>query len=190
VKDELKSVASVEDKGSNAVVAVRVNDQINPDALVQKIETTKVIFFNRGTGRREFIDLPMDTITLSTRSSGGRGATVGGGIQKVGETHFVIDRGEVDKALANINEILTQARCVPNFENGKPSGYRCFQIVPGSIYDKLGLQDNDVICGLNGQAVNDPGRAFEIFNNLRTLNQIEICINRNGQTLNYVHDIQ
>lgn len=185
VTDELKSVASVEDRGSNSVVAVRVNDLINPEALVQKIEQTKLIFFNKGTGRREFIDLPQDVMSLSTRSAKG----AGGAIQQVSETHFLIPKAEVDKALTNINEILTQARCVPNFENGRPAGYRCFQIVPGSIYEKLGLKENDVICGLNGQPVNDPGRAFEVFNQLRSLNQIEICINRNGQVLNYVHDI-
>jgi general secretion pathway protein C len=185
VHDELKSVASVEDRGSNQVNAVRVNEYITPDTLVQKIETNKVIFFNRSSGRREFIDLPNDFSALTTRKN----ATVGAGIQKSSDNHYTIDRGEVDKALANINQILTEARCVPNIENGRPNGYRCFQIVPGSIYDKLGMKDNDVICGLNGEPVNDPGKAFEVFSQLKSLNSIDICINRNGQVMNMNYDI-
>jgi general secretion pathway protein C len=184
LKDELKSVASVEDRGANQVSAVRVNDYITPEALVQKIETSKVIFFNRTSGRREFIDLPQENSPALTRRT-----SAGPGIQKTNDSHFNIDRTEVDKTLTNINQVLTEARCVPNIEGGRPAGYRCFQIVPGSIYDKLGLKNDDVICGINGEAINDPGKAFEVFSALKNMNSIELCINRGGQISNVTYDI-
>lgn len=191
VSDELKSVASIEDKSRNQVVAVRVNDSIKPEVIVQKIESDKVIFINHQSGRREYVDLPKDVYSLSVKKGGSSSApSAGSGIQATSETHFVIDRTEVDKSLANLNEILTQARCVPNFENGRPSGYRCFQIVPGSIYDKLGMKDNDVICGINGEPVADPTRAFEMLGKLKTTNNLELCLNRNGRVMNMNYDIR
>jgi general secretion pathway protein C len=96
----------------------------------------------------------------------------------------------VDKALSDINNILTQARAVPNFENGVASGYKLFQIVPGSIYDKLGLQNGDVITGLNGEPINDPGKAFEMMSQLKTSNHLELQVRKEGKPAStYTYDI-
>jgi general secretion pathway protein C len=190
VRDELKSVASVEDKGANQVVAVRVNDLINTEAMVQKIEASRLIFFNKRTSRREYIELPQEQILASIRKKSG--ATAGNGIIKESDNRFTIERQAVDKALQNLPEVLTQARCVPNLENGKPDGYRCFQIVPGSIYEQLGLKENDVICGLNGEPLTDPSKAFAIFEQLKnkSMSSLDICIKRNGRITNSSYDFR
>jgi general secretion pathway protein C len=114
-----------------------------------------------------------------------------GGITDLGDNHKVIDRREVDRVMGNFNQVLTQARCVPNLEGGRPAGYRCFQIEPGSIYDKLGLKDNDVICGINGQPVNDPAAAFNMLNTLKSSStrNVELCVNRGGRVMNMQIDI-
>jgi general secretion pathway protein C len=91
--------------------------------------------------------------------------------------------------LADLNNVLTQARCVPNFENGLPSGYKCFQIVPGSIYDKLGLQNGDTIVGINGQNINDPGKAFEQLSTLKEAKHISLSIKRDGRPVQLEYDI-
>ncbi len=185
VSDPRKSVASVDDKGANQVWAVRAGESMGPNIQVLAIEVDKMIFLNRNERRKEFVELPKDLIVL--RASSAKPA-VGAGIQRDGN-RFQIDRSEVDKVMADFNNVLTQARCVPNFEGGRPSGYRCFQIEPGSIYDKLGMKDNDVICGINGQAVNDPATAFNMLNTIKTARNIELCVNRGGQVMNMQYDI-
>jgi general secretion pathway protein C len=186
--DDLKSVASVEDKGSNQVLAVRVNEPITRGTLVQKIESDRVIFTNESSGRREYIELPKDVITATRRAAPARPSA--GGIVDAGNGRFSIDRKEVDRTLENMSQVLTEARCVPNIEGGRPAGFRCFQIVPGSIYDKLGLKDNDVICGINGEPVNDISKAVNFLTELRNgARQIQICVSRNGKQMNLVYDI-
>jgi general secretion pathway protein C len=174
IHDEKKSVASIEDKGVNQVIAVREGEPISRDALVEKITEDRVVFLNQATSRREFIELPQDQILATRKAAPTKPA---GGIQKASETHYVIDRKEVDKAMENLNTILTDARCVPEFEGGRPAGYRCFQITPGSIYEKLGLKENDVICGLDGENINDPSKAFAKLGALRdpSTRSIQIC---------------
>jgi general secretion pathway protein C len=188
VSDSRKSVASVDDKGSNKVWAVRPGESLGTNIQVLTVEADRMVFLNRSERRREFVELPRDQITATRRSAPARPAAGGGGINRDGN-RFHIDRTEVDKVMENFNEVLTQARCVPNFEGGRPSGYRCFQIEPGSIYDKLGMKDNDVICGINGQAVNDPATAFNMLNTIKTARNIELCINRGGQVMNMQYEI-
>lgn len=191
LQDDKLSVATVEDKTASQVFPLRPEDEIPGKMKVVKVEPYRVIFVNTASGRREYLELPQDLavsnpqITLSPR--GGVGA---GGIERLSPTQFNVSRQEVDKALGNLNQVLTQARCVPNFENGMPSGYKCFQIVPGSIYDKLGMQDGDVICGLNGQNIDNPGKAFEMFNELKNSNHLELCLKRDGKVQNYAYDIR
>jgi general secretion pathway protein C len=185
LSDEGKSVASVDDKGTNLVWAVRAGDMIGNDVEVEKIEETRMIFLNKRDRRREFVELPQDLI-LAKRAAPSRPSA---GIQHFGEDRVLIDRKEVDKVMENFNEVLTQARCVPNFEGGRAAGYRCFQIEPGSIYDKLGMKDNDVICGINGEPVNDPAKAFSLLQQLKTARNIELCINRDGKISNKTYEI-
>lgn len=128
-------------------------------------------------------------IAPKAATPGKPGGAVGAGIEKVNSTTFNVARTEVDKALADLNQVLTQARAIPNIENGQASGYKLFQIVPGSIYDKLGLQNGDVIKGLNGQPVNDPGKAFEMLNELKTSSFLELSVMREGKTSNFSYNI-
>lgn len=184
--DKTKSVASIEDKGSNQVYAVRVGEPLGANAVVQVIEYGKVIFLNNLSQRREYVELPRDQILARVAAP----SKPSGGIEKQGD-HYTIDRKIVDDAISpeKMPETLTQARCVPHQENGRPGGYQCFQIVPGSIYDKLGLKDNDVITQINGQALDDPSKIFNFLNSLKGAKNIQISGSRNGRAFNYEYDI-
>jgi len=190
LEDELRSIATIEDKAATAVYPVRVEDEIPDKLKVLKIDPMRVTFLNKASGRREFLELP-DENPGNPRISVGRNSDSGGapGIEKLAPTQYNVSRSEVDKTLADFNNILTQARAVPNIENGVPSGYKLFQIVPGSIYDKLGLQNGDVVSGLNGNPINDPAKAFEMLSELKTSNHMELQVKKDGKSLTYTYDI-
>lgn len=191
LRDELRSIATIEDKSASMVYPVRIDDEIPAKAKIIKIEPHKVTFLNTASGRREFVDLPEDLAVSNPRITlGGPRGAGGPGIEAVSGTQFNISRSEVDRALADLNNILTQARAVPNFENGLPSGYKLFQIVPGSIYDKLGLKNGDVIAGLDGQPINDPGKAFEMLSRLKETPHLEIQVKRDGRPVTFAYDIR
>jgi general secretion pathway protein C len=196
LSNELKSVASLEDRNEKQVYPVRVDDEIPGKLKVESIEAYKVVFVNLMNNRREYVEMPEDlqgtplsveggTPKKSTKSTG-----AGSGIEQVSGNQFNIPRAEVDKAFQDMNSILTQARAIPHTENGQSAGYKLIQIVPGSIYEKLGLQNEDVICGLNGEPVNDPGKAFELMNQLKTASRMELCIKRGGKTNNFTYDFR
>jgi general secretion pathway protein C len=194
LRDELRSIATIEDRSAQQVYPVRIEDEIPGKAKILSIESRKVVFLNPSSGRREFVDLPETNVGVgakisiqgNTRPSGPKGA----GIEKVSPTQFNVARGEIDRALADLNQVLTQARAVPHFENGVPAGYKLFQIVPGSIYEKLGLQNGDLLCGINGSAMTDPGKAFEMLSELKTSSHLELCVKRDGRQSNFAYEIR
>ncbi len=109
------------------------------------------------------------------------------GVKKLGEGKFVLDQREVASSTENINQLLTQARALPYTEQGKVVGFRISEIVPGSLYEKIGLQNADVISKINSQDVDDPAKFFQMYQNLKEERNISIDMIRGGQrqTLNY-----
>jgi general secretion pathway protein C len=186
LKDERRSIAAIEDKSASIVYPVRVDEEIPGKARIVKVEPTRVIFVNTAANRREYIDLPEDVILHASTTT----ISSAPGIEQVAPNQFNIDRKEIDKALGDLNNILTQARAVPNFENGVAAGYKLFQIVPHSIYDQLGLKNGDVISGIDGQPVSDPGKAFELLNSLKTRSNLELQVTRNGKMQTNSYEIQ
>lgn len=112
------------------------------------------------------------------------------GVRKVGEGKFMVDEREVASSTENLNQLLTQARAIPFQEQGKTVGFRISEIIPGSLYEKIGLVNGDIIQRVNSQDVDDPGKFFQLYQGLKDEKRITVDLLRNGQrqTLNY--DIQ
>jgi general secretion pathway protein C len=133
-----------------------------------------------GTVEVQVVD---DTKIVNMASRGPAGA----GVRKVSDGRYVVDQREVASSTDNLNTILTQARALPYQEQGKTTGFRISEIVAGSIYEKIGLQNGDVVQRVNSQDVDDPGKFFQVYQGLKEEKHISIDLLRNGQrqTLNY-----
>jgi general secretion pathway protein C len=130
------------------------------------------------------LQLADDAKIVSVPRAGGGG---GEGVQKVSDSTYVVDQKEMLASTENMSKILTQARALPYIEKGKTVGFRISEITPGSIYEKIGLKNGDVIQKVNSQDVDDPAKFFQLYQGLRTERNISIDLMRGGahQTLNY-----
>jgi len=117
-------------------------------------------------------------------------AVPGNGVRKIGEGKFMVDQREVASSTENLSQVLTQARALPYIEAGKTVGFRISEIVPGSIYDKIGLQNGDVVQRVNSQDVNEPGKFFQLYQGLKDEKSISIDLLRNGQRQSLNYDIR
>ncbi len=189
LKNELKSIATIEDKSASLVYPVRVEDEIPSKIRVLKIEPSRVTFLNIASGRREFVEIPEDAaagrVTLSRSGAGKQTA----GVERTGN-NFNVPRLDLDRAFTDLNSVLTQARAVPHYENGVPAGYKLFQVIPDGFFAKLGLKDQDIICGIDGQPVNDPAKALELLGSLKTANHVDLCVKRDGRQQQFSYDIR
>ena len=121
------------------------------------------------------------------KPSGSSSSGDSGGVNKVSDTEYNIEKGEIDRVLGNLSAVATKARIVPSFKNGKPNGFKLFSIKPGSIYSKIGLKNGDVIQKVNGYEMNSPDKALEIYQNPNDAQNVTVDVQRRGRsmTMNY-----
>ena len=96
-------------------------------------------------------------------------------------TGIRLDPRDVEGALSDMNAVMAQARVTPNIEGGKTTGYKIFNIAPGSIYTKLGIQNNDVVERVNGVDINNPDTLYTLFQQIKSERKIALDFNRNGR---------
>lgn len=183
-----RSLAAVQDKTENKLYPVRMGDQINDNVQILSVEARKVVFLNSQTRRKEYIDIPEDPaikISASTRAS-----APSAGVAQVDENKFTISRKEIDTQMANFNVLITQARAVPEMRGGQMVGFRLMQIVPNSFYSKVGLKENDIITAINGEKITDAAKALTLMQELKTMNSLDMGIERQGKAVGLNYDIR
>ncbi len=151
-------------------------------------------------GRRVALELPRNNLAANTpsRSLPWRhpilpghprpgAASFNPRIVNMGGNRYAIPRSTVAQSLNNLSSLFTQIRAIPNVQDGTTNGFALSEIVPGSVFDDMGLRDGDVLTAINGQPVNDPARAIQLLNGLRNQTSIEVQVLRNGSpmTLSY-----
>lgn len=115
----------------------------------------------------------------------------GEGIQPLSDTEYLIDKKEFEAQFNNLNELMTQARMVPNFTPDREvDGFRIFQIRPGSIFQKLGLRNGDVIERVNGIKLDDPAKGLELFTALKNLSHFTIDLKRNNANMTITYTVK
>ena len=102
-------------------------------------------------------------------------------VKKLSANRFLVNREDVSSSVGNINQFMTQARIKPNFVAGRPSGFSVSEIQGGSLMEKLGLQNNDVVRKVNGQAIDKPEDVFQAYSQLQRDANIELEIERGGK---------
>src|SRR5581483_4575435 len=66
-------------------------------------------------------------------------------VRKIGEDRYLVAQAEVEHSMDNLSDLFTQLRAVPNQENGQTNGFKVFAIKRGSIFQKIGIENNDVV---------------------------------------------
>ena len=191
------SVASIQDIVTLKTATYMIGDLIQ-GAEVKEIERERVIVINNN--RREFIDgTPGDGQTpvvaapiVAKPIDNGPPPSValGSGVKQISDNDYEIPRAEIDKTLANLNDVAMQARIVPAFKDGVAQGFKLFSIRPDSIYSKIGIQNGDVIKRINGFDLNSPEKALEIYSKLKESSRIDIEVERNGAAVRKTYNVK
>jgi len=174
---------------NNQDAAVYIVGDVIEGATILEIERLRVILLNQG--RKEYISIdgtkagePPKLASAAPAPPPPRGdapPAASAEVRQVDDNTYEISREDVERQLSNLSALATQARVVPSFKDGKANGFKIFSIRPGSLYQKLGLQNGDVIRKINGYAIDSPEKALEIYAKLRESTRIEVELERRGQ---------
>lgn len=194
-KNSRYSVALIKERGTNRMAYYAIGDPIQ-SAYLRQIDRFRVVLENNG--RLESLELKAaeskiaSSARLITPSSPGRaGSGDGVAFEELGPGRFAVPQSFIDETMANFSQVLTQARMVPNLTpENRTDGFRVFQIKPGSLFEKMGMKDQDVIKRVNGQDLDSFEKATGLFGALRNEKTISIDIVRNGARINYTYEIR
>lgn len=161
--------AIIEDQKRTLQDVFSYGDVVFGDGTIEQI-TTDEVKLKRSNGEIE--TLVMDDSPISSSSGGSSGAQV---------EQIAVDKAELDESLANLPLLLTQARAVPYFKDGKPVGLRLFAIKSASMFEKIGLKNGDILKNINGSSMTDITQAVKLFEQLRNERSISVLVERNRE---------
>lgn len=180
--DDRISRAAIEDEKTKKHMVVAVGDPLEGYARVRvdAIERTRVILDNDGRPEELalFEDQPRPARPARSAARTPRRAPP--------RAERVNDRL---KALAGddgqgLSRLLSQARIVPHYIDGEMMGMRIDAIQSGSLFERAGLENGDVIVEVNGIVIDRPESASAIFDELASAEAIEIAALRGDAPIN------
>ncbi len=187
-----KSIASVNLKNRNMIVAVKKDDDMEGLGRVISVDRTRLVFRNLNNNRLEYIEMNLEE-NLNFGMSAPPTAPVrsGGGVRAESETDFRVSRSTINSKLSNFSEVLQEARAEPVVgPDGSVEGFRLMDIKPDSIFVQLGLRRGDIIKSVDGTMIDSPAKAMQMYNSLKNAPQVTLDIERGGRTLNLNYTIE
>ncbi len=182
----------------NKVDSVSVGQKIEPGALLLEIQRRRIII--ERNGQKEYVELIDPVIRRSSRTASRSATTTPtttNGITPVAtkppppaykEPGFDREGDKIkmsgdykDRLLTqDFQKVLQDAKAEPHMVDGSLRGFRLTKIREASIYDKAGLQNDDIIEEINGVPLNDTAGAIRLLQQLRNEKEIEIRVRRGG----------
>ncbi len=180
--DPTKNAAVIMDKASKVQTLYKVSDSVQNNAVIVRVDRLTVFIDNSGRMEKLSIDIKKGFPKASKKSSqkGASQASQSGSIRAVGEGQVVMDRAYLEKEMKDMSRLLVQVRAVPHKNpNGQIEGFRLFQIIKGSIYQKIGLKNQDVVKRVNGQPINSAEQGLALLTALKNESNFTIDLVRN-----------
>ncbi len=191
LQDSVKSVASVQVRGSSELVNVREGEQLNNAVEVSKITRMKLILKNLTTGDCEYIaseeeDAPMSMPNIKIVSPKKGQALFKSTIPEIKNTgnNFKIKRAFRDKMISNMSEVLTQAKAIQITNPDGSLSFKMTEVVPGSVYANLDIQNDDIITSINGKKIENLNELMGLLGRIKEIDQFQIGLRRNGMEKN------
>ncbi|MDH5510675.1 MAG: hypothetical protein OEZ32_10025, partial [Nitrospinota bacterium] len=178
VWDELRMAVILDQ--SNNENTYRLHDYVSGAEIVS-IEPSRVGLLNNG--RLEALSLEYDAKESAATSRFSPVSNVSSMASDVVPTGdgAMISKRYLEGQLKNMNQLLTQVRAVPNLDNsGNTNGFKLFAIQKGSIFEKIGLSEQDVVQSINGVELNSAEKGLELFQVLRNESNFNVDVLRGG----------
>jgi general secretion pathway protein C len=173
-EDQRVASAAIQNSTTREHEVVKVGDYLTglDQVRVERIDRGRVVLLNRN--EREVLTLEEDTgATLARavpqvdRSSRASRRT---GRRSRAARSSVRDRLEQladDDGPRGPAALFSQARILPKYENGSMVGIELSKIKDDSLYQKVGLQDGDILTSVNGVSIDNPSATAEVIRNLQ-----------------------
>ena len=167
----------IEERGKNKQRLYHLGDMVGSARLIKITRNTAIIKSSDSEITLKIKETPEGS--LLSRQQGPQA--------NIPNSGMVLSRSEVNEKLRDLKTIMTQAAVRPYFEAGAQEGFIVSDIKPDSLYQKLGLQNGDIIIDVNGKRMQTADDILQMVNIMQTGGSIDLSLKRNGEfeTINY-----
>lgn len=191
-----RSFAIISQSGAKDQEIYFTGDVVREGVFLAKVQRNRVVLIREG--REEVLENTSERAAPAQRRRPVR-RSVGSRvnkrqndirIRKVGDNNYVMDRREVEGVLEDFNKLLTQIRIVPHFKDGKPNGFKVFNIRPNSLFMKLGMVNGDIIKRVNGLDITGPEQALQMYQQLKQESRITLDLERFSKNITLQYEVR
>lgn len=176
-----ESAMAIISSGSNDEKSYRVGEMVASAATLHQILADRVIL--ERSGQLETLYLPKDAdislpapafqravpsnITNVSPATRDPGSTPMGGVRK--------------QLMDNPQDALQLINAQPVMENGQLTGFRVSPGKDRALFARAGLRPGDVVTAVNGMQLSDATQMGQVFQQLKSAQQLQVTINRGGR---------
>lgn len=204
--DPYSGIALVENSTKKTTNSFMVGDTLTKESIVKEIHKERIIIDR--SGRLEYIEVDRQELSRSKRKKKAKEPAVANnaigqlatepppnafkedGFERK-EREMVMTSAYKQKLLtSDFTKVLQDAKASPNMVDGELKGFLLTRIRKDSIYEKAGLQNDDIVSEINGIPLTDTAQAIRLLQSLRNEAEIEIRIVRGGAPMNFTMQVK
>jgi general secretion pathway protein C len=94
---------------------------------------------------------------------------------------MVLNKAEIDSSLKDMGTMLSTAQVRPNFSAGAADGFMITNIQQESIFHKIGLQNGDIVQGIDERPLRTAEDMVSFYNQMKTASPVSLKLKRQGK---------
>ncbi len=179
---EKQAYAVIEETAKRTQNLFRVGDNIQ-NATLKLILREKVVLSVKGRDEVLEIEKPADRARGARPSAKYAAARSRAGAKRrtPRSQKITLRRAQIDEALQDVNQLLSDVSIRPHFQDGQPDGLMLSRVKPNSLFMRMGLRNGDVINGVNGQQLQSVDDAMSFYERLKESDQVTVQLKRGGR---------
>jgi general secretion pathway protein C len=177
--------AVIEETTSRTQSLYRTGDTIQ-NATVKLILREKVVLTVNGS------DEILEIEQLDGEKKPGISAVLPGGMGQspLQSQRITLRRAQIQSAMENVSDLMSQVKIRPYFENGQPKGLAVSSLTPRSIFRQMGIRNGDIITGIDGNPIQTVDDALKFYENLTSASNVSVQLNRRGSEKSIEYNIK
>ena len=197
LQNSIKSLASIQIRNKRKPIIIREGDKVENMAQIGKIDRQRILFKNIKSGQCEFIENKKNKIrskislNILPPRQGKKKIEESKNKEIVQEENkFFIKKSFKKELLGNISKVLRQARALQIKNPDGSLSFKITEIVPGSIYSKLNIEDGDIIEEIDGNKIENLNQVMSLFGKIDKLEKLKLTIKKDGQSQEFDYQFE